>query len=101
MHMEAAVWFVFIVVVVDIDDGGGGCGGCGGGVIGISFFAHGVLVVMHPYFKNPSFNSNLIAKISDQILVSLLHFPSHLFCKMEHFFLLFVAEFRPESFPSV
>ena len=76
MHMQTRICSVFVVV----DGGGGGGGGSGGsGAIGVGLFSHGVLVVMHPYFENPSFNSDFIAEISNQIFVSLLHFPSNSF----------------------
>uniref|UniRef100_A0A0A0KU73 Uncharacterized protein n=1 Tax=Cucumis sativus TaxID=3659 RepID=A0A0A0KU73_CUCSA len=90
-------------MIVDGGDGGGDGGNGGGGcvAIGIRLFSHGVLVVMHPNFKNPSFNSNLITKISNQIFISFLHFPSHPFGEIQHFLLLFVTKFRPKPFPGV
>lgn len=67
---------------------------------GVSF-AEGVLIVVHPNLENAFVDSDFVAEVVDNLLVPLLHLPSHSFRKLIHLILLVLAELSPEPLPRI
>ena len=65
----------------------------------IRTFRKGVLVIMHPDLKNPSFNPNLTAKPLQRIFTTFLHFPPNFLREFLHLLLLLLRKLGPEPLP--
>lgn len=87
---------VTIHVVVDVVETVGRSNTSGG----VSF-AEGVLIVVHPNLENAFVDSDFVAEVVDNLLVPLLHLPSHSFRKLIHLILLVLAELGPEPLPRI
>jgi hypothetical protein len=87
---------VTIHVVVDLVETVGRSDTSGG----VSF-AEGVLIVVHPNLENAFVDSDFVAEVVDNLLVPLLHLPSHSFRKLMHLILLVLAELGPEPLPRI
>lgn len=63
--------------------------------------AEGVLIVVHPHLENAFVDSDFVAEVVDNLLVPLLHLPSHSFGKLIHLILLVLTELGPEPLPRI
>lgn len=73
----------------------------GGGGVSLIFPPKSVLIVMHPNLEHSFIYPDFVAEFCDQLFVSLLHLPPNSLCKFQHFILLILGEFRPESLPPI
>lgn len=92
----AAIVVVAIHVVVDLVEIVAKSNTSGG----VSF-AEGVLIVVHPNLENAFVDSDFVAEVVDNLLVPLLHLPSHSFGKLMHLILLVLTELGPEPLPRI
>lgn len=72
--MNIVTSVVLMSTVITTYHGGSNAGDGGGGDVFFSL-SEIVFVVVHPNFENPSSDSNLIAKICNQLIVTSLHLP--------------------------
>lgn len=72
-----------------------------GGGVSLIFPPKSVLIVMHPNLEHSFIYPDFVAEFCDQLFVSLLHLPPNSLCKFQHFILLILGEFRPESLPPI
>lgn len=71
------------------------------GGVSLIFPPKSVLIVMHPNLENSLVYPDFIAEICDQLFVSLLHLPPNSLCEFQHFILLILGEFCPESLAAI